>query len=60
MKKGYFMSNFASGVITGSIIAAVGVGILMSNSRTRRRMARSHRNAMRKTEDLIEGVTNLF
>jgi len=54
------MNRFASGVLAGGILAAVGVGMLMSDGRTRRRMIRGHRNAMRKTEDLINGVSELF
>lgn len=54
------MNYFASGLITGGVVAAVGVGLIMSDGKTRRRMARNHRRAMRKTEDIIDGVTNLF
>ena len=52
--------SFASGVVTGGIIAAVGVSILMADGKTRRKMIRSQRQAMRKTEDLINGVSDMF
>ena len=54
------MNRFASGVLTGSIIAAAGIGWLMTNNKTRRRMVRGSRRAMRKTEDMINGVTEMF
>jgi len=56
----FFMNYFATGVIAGSLVAAVSVGLLMSDSRTRRRIARGRRHAIRKTEDLIDGVTDMF
>jgi len=55
------MNRFASGLLTGGMVmAAVGVGWLMSDSRTRRRMVRGSRRAMRKTEDLLSGVSDIF
>ena len=54
------MNNFASGLLTGGIIAVIGVGIIMSDSNTRRKIARGQRCAMRKTEDIIDGVTNML
>ena len=54
------MRHFTSGVIAGGIIAAIGVGMIMSDSKTRRKIARGHRNAMRKTENLIDEVTDMF
>ena len=54
------MTRFTTGIIAGSIIGAAGMSWLMSNNKTRRRMARGHRRAMRKTEDLINGVSDIF
>lgn len=54
------MSRFATGILAGSIIGAVGMTYLMSDNKTRRRMVRGQRRAMRKAEDLIDGVTDIF
>ena len=54
------MQRFATGILAGSIIGAVGMGYLMSDAKTRRRMMRGQRRAMRKTEDLLNGVTDIF
>ena len=54
------MNHFASGVLAGGLVAAVGMGLLMSDSKMRRRMMRGHRRAMRKTENLIDGVSDIF
>ena len=54
------MGRFATGILAGGIIGAVGMNWLMSDAKTRRRMMRGHRRAMRKTEDLINGVTDIF
>ena len=54
------MTRFATGIVAGSIIGMVGMSYLMSDAKTRRRMMRGHRRAMRKTEDLINGVTDIF
>ena len=54
------MTRFTSGLFTGGVIAAVGVGLLMTDNRTRKRMVKSSRRAIRKTEDLLNGVTDMF
>ena len=54
------MNRFASGILAGSIIGAISMGLLMSDNKTRRRMVRGHRRAMRKTEDLLNGVSDIF
>ena len=54
------MRHFASGLLAGGIIAAVGVGMIMSDSKTRRKIERGRRSAMRKTENLIDEVTDMF
>ena len=54
------MNSFASGVLTGGVIAAVGVSMLLSDNKTRRRMKRGHRRAMRKTEDFINSVSDIL
>ena len=54
------MNRFASGALVGSVIAAVGIGWLMSDNKTRRRMVKGSKRAMRKTEDLLNGVSDMF
>ena len=54
------MNRFATGVLTGGILAAAGMSWLMSDNKTRRRMIRGQRRAMRKTEDLLNGVSDIF
>ena len=54
------MNGFATGVIAGSILGIMGMNYLMSDAKTRRRMMRGQRRALRKTEDLINGVTDMF
>ena len=54
------MNRFASGVLAGSIIGAVSMSLLMADNKTRRRMIRGHRRAMRKTEDLLNNVGDIF
>ena len=54
------MNRFASGVLTGGLLAAAGISWLMADNKTRRRMVRGHRRAMRKTEDLLNNVSDIF
>ena len=54
------MNRFASGLLAGSIIGAIGVTYIMADNKTRRRVVRANRRAMRKTEDLINGVSDIF
>jgi len=54
------MTRFATGILTGGVLGAIGMGWLMSDGKTRRRIMRNHRRATRKTEDLINGVSDIF
>ena len=54
------MGPFTTGMLAGGIIAAVGVGMMMSCSKTRRKIEKGRRRAMRKTEDIVDGITDLF
>ena len=54
------MTRFTAGILTGGIIGAIGMGCLMSDNKTRRQIMRNHRRAARKTEDLINGVSDMF
>ena len=54
------MNRFTAGVVAGTVLGATCMSVLMSDGKTRRQMMRGHRRAMRKTEDLINGVTDMF
>ena len=54
------MNKFATGILTGGVLAAMGMSWLMSDNKTRRRMIKGHRRAMRKTEDLLNNVSDIF
>ena len=54
------MDKMALGMLTGGLLAAVGVGIMMNDKRTRRRVVRNGRRALRKTEHFLHGVGDLF
>ena len=51
------MGRFSTGLITGSVLAAVGVGVLMSDAKTRKRVVKDSRRAVRKAGDFFDGVT---
>jgi gas vesicle protein len=46
------MSRFSTGIIAGGIIGAVGLTIALSDSRTRRRLARESRRIARKANHI--------
>ena len=54
------MNRFATGILAGGVLGAIGMGWLMSDGKTRRRIIRNHRRATRKTEDLLNGVSDIF
>ena len=54
------MNRFATGILTGGVLGAIGMSWLMADNKTRRRMVKGHRRAMRKTEDLLNGVSDIF
>jgi hypothetical protein len=51
------MNKFATGVVTGSIIAAVGLSWMMTEPKTRRRVTRDSKRAIRKAGDFF---TDMF
>ncbi len=54
------MKHFSTGMLAGGIIAAVGIGLLATDSKSRRRMARDGKRAVRKAGDFIGGVKEIF
>lgn len=41
-------------------MAAVGVGLMMSDAKTRKRVTKDSRRAMRRAGDFINDVTDMF
>ena len=50
------MSRFATGMVAGGIVAAIGVSFLLSDERSRRRVCKSSRRAMRKAVDMFNDM----
>ncbi|MCL2397669.1 MAG: YtxH domain-containing protein [Defluviitaleaceae bacterium] len=47
------MGRFASGLIAGGALGAIGLAIAMSDKRTRKRMLKDGRKAMHKANNFI-------
>jgi len=54
------MSKFTAGVMAGSILGAVGVGYMLRDKRTRKRLIRDSRRAMDRASDVIDNITKRF
>ena len=54
------MNRYLSGLMTGCAVAAVGVGIVMSNNKNRRRVVKTARRAAKKTEGVYHNIKDLF
>jgi len=54
------MKKFATGLIAGGIIGAVGVAAAMSDRRQRKYIVKSGKKAFKKAENLVENVTDMF
>lgn len=52
-KGGYFMHKFATGLIAGGILGAVGLGMAMSDKRTRRQMTKDTKKMIDKANDML-------
>ena len=50
------MNRFMTGLVTGSVLAAVGVSFLMTDNRQRKRVIKDGRRAMRKAGDFIGDI----
>ena len=51
------MGKFTSGLIAGAACGAVGLAFAMSDKRTRRRMLKDGRRAMRRAEDFVHHIS---
>jgi hypothetical protein len=47
------LNKFATGLVTGGIIAAMGISYLMTEPKTRKRVAKESKRAMRRAGDYI-------
>lgn len=54
------MNRFTTGAVAGGILAAVSVGWLMSDGKTRKRVVRDSKKKLRKAGDFFDGVTDMF
>jgi len=54
------MHRFATGLLAGSIIGAVGLTIAMGDRRTRKRIVREGKRAMHKAGDVIDDIARKF
>ena len=54
------MRKFSTGLIAGGIIGAASVAWAMSDSKTRRRMARGSKRAFRKANSMFDNVHDMF
>ena len=50
------LNKFATGLITGGVIAAVGLSYMMTEPKTRRKVTRDSKRAIRKAGDLISDM----
>jgi gas vesicle protein len=51
---------FTKGLVTGGVIGALGVAWAMSDNKTRRRLAKDSKRAVRKANEMIGNVTDMF
>ncbi|WP_250227412.1 hypothetical protein [Anaeropeptidivorans aminofermentans] len=54
------MNRFARGIIAGSLMGLAAAAIGMSDKKSRRNAMRSGKNALKKAEDLMEDVRDMF
>ena len=54
------MHKFTTGLIAGGIIGAAGIAWAMSDNKTRRRMAREGRRAVKRANAMVGSVHRLF
>ncbi len=52
--------HFSSGLLAGGLIAAVGLTLALSDDRTRKRMTKDSKRAVRKAGEFINSVTDKF
>ena len=54
------MHKFTTGLLAGGIIGAASVAWAMSDNKTRKRMARDSRRAMRRANAMFSNVHDMF
>jgi hypothetical protein len=54
------MHKFTTGLLTGSLIGAMTVAWCLSDNKTRKRLAKDGRKAVRKANAMIENVSDMF
>ena len=54
------MNKFTAGLIAGGIAGTVGIGYLMSDSKSRHKMSRDSKKLMKKGKAMIDNMTDMF
>lgn len=54
------MTRFATGLVAGGIIGAIGLSYAMQDRKVRRNVVRGGRQAMHKAEEILDNVTDMF
>jgi hypothetical protein len=54
------MHKFGAGLITGSLIGIAGLAWALSDTKTRKRMARDGRRAFRRANEVFDSVHDMF
>lgn len=54
------MNKFTGGLLAGGLIGAASVALVMSDSKTRKRVARDGKRATRKANAVFENIHDLF
>jgi len=54
------MGRFAAGFVAGGLLSAVGLTVVVSDRRTRKRIMREGRRMAHRAGDMLDGVTKRF
>ncbi|MDR1560302.1 MAG: YtxH domain-containing protein [Clostridiales bacterium] len=54
------MHRFTTGLLAGGLIGAAGVAWALSDNKTRKRVTRDGKRAMRKANEMFENVHDFF
>lgn len=52
------MGRFSTGLMAGSILGAIGVGMIMNDTMTRRKMIKNGKKFMYKAEDVLDAMAD--
>ena len=52
------MGKFSTGIIVGSMIGAVGIGMMMNDKMTKRKMIKTGKRMLNKAENAIDTISD--